>query len=51
VPFPPLALQRQFAQIIARIEALREKQRVSGLEIEGLFEGLMQRAFRERVAA
>ena len=36
---------QQFAHLIASIEALREKQRASGKEIEGLFEGLMQRSF------
>ena len=46
---PPLPLQQQFAQIVANVEALREKQRVSGEEIGGLFDGLMQRAFRGEI--
>jgi len=45
IPLPPLALQQQFARIVEQVEALREKQRASGKVIEGLFEGLMQRAF------
>jgi len=28
-----------------RVEALREKQNASGMAIEGLFQGLMMRAF------
>ena len=42
---PPLALQQQSAHVVESVEARREKQRVSGLEIEGLFEGLMQGGF------
>ena len=51
IPLPPLAIQQQFAQIVASVEALREKQRASGVEIEGLFEGLMQRAFAGELVA
>ena len=45
VPLPPLALQQQFARIIQEVERIREQQAESKREIEGLFEGLMQRAF------
>jgi type I restriction enzyme S subunit len=45
VLLPPLALQHQFANIVAQVETVREKQKASGKEIKGLFEGLMQGAF------
>ena len=44
-PLPPLALQQQFAHIVERVERIRDQQVASGKEIEGLCEGLMQRAF------
>ena len=42
---PPLALQQQFARIVERVERIRDQQVASGRLIEGLCEGLMQRAF------
>jgi type I restriction enzyme, S subunit len=45
IPLPPLSLQQQFARIVEDVERIREKQVASGKEIEGLCEGLMQRAF------
>jgi len=42
---PPLALQQQFARVVEEVERIREQQVASGKEIEGLCEGLMQRAF------
>jgi len=42
---PPLALQQQFARIVESVERIRERQVASGRQIEGLCEGLMQRAF------
>ena len=45
IPLPPLALQQQFARIVLEVERIRERQAASGKEIEGLCEGLMQRAF------
>lgn len=44
-PLPPLALQQKFAHIVEDVERIREQQGASGKEIEGLGEGLMQRAF------
>jgi len=44
-----IALHPQFAHLIARIEALHEKQVASGKAIEGLFEGLMRREFCGRI--
>jgi len=45
VPNPPITLQQQFAHIIEEVERIRDQQAASGKEIEGLCEGLMQRAF------
>jgi type I restriction enzyme S subunit len=45
VLLPPLALQQQFARIVQDVERIRDQQGVSGRHIEGLCEGLMQRAF------
>lgn len=42
---PPLDLQQQFARIVEDVVRIREQQGASGKEIEGLCEGLMQRAF------
>jgi hypothetical protein len=35
----------QFASVVQDVERIRERQVASGKEIEGLCEGLMQRAF------
>jgi type I restriction enzyme, S subunit len=42
---PPFALQQQFARVVERVERIRDLQVASGKAIEGLCEGLMQRAF------
>ncbi|MFA6331502.1 MAG: restriction endonuclease subunit S [Methanoregula sp.] len=51
IPLPPLALQQQFARIVQDVERIREQQVASGREIEGLCEGLMQRAFAGELTA
>jgi type I restriction enzyme, S subunit len=43
---PPFKLQQQFAEIVNKVEALKEKQKQSELELENLFQSLMQRAFK-----
>jgi len=45
VPFPPLALQRQFAAMVERVERLRAVQRESLRQTEHLFQSLLQEAF------
>src|SRR4030066_543817 len=45
-PIPPLSLQQQFAEVVNETEALKEKQKQSELELENLFQSLMQRAFK-----
>jgi type I restriction enzyme, S subunit len=47
---PPLALQQQFARVVESVERIRERQVASGQQIEGLCEGLMQRAFAGEIA-
>ncbi|MCX6151740.1 MAG: restriction endonuclease subunit S [Ignavibacteriales bacterium] len=44
--FPPLSLQQQFAEIVNKTEALKEKQKQSKQELENLFQSLMQKAFK-----
>ena len=51
VIMPPLALQQQFARVVLEVERIRERQAASGKEIEGLCEGLMQRAFAGELAS
>jgi len=43
---PPLEDQRKFATLAEKVESLRAKQKESERELENLFNGLMQRAFR-----
>lgn len=46
VILPPLSLQQQFAEIVNKAEALKEKQKQSAQELENLFQSLMQKAFK-----
>ena len=46
IPLPPLSLQQQFAEIVNKTEALKEKQKQSEQELENLFQSLMQKAFK-----
>lgn len=46
IPLPPLKLQQQFAEIVNKTEALKEKQKQSEQELENLFQSLMQKAFK-----
>jgi type I restriction enzyme S subunit len=46
VELPSVAVQRRFAQELARIDALRTKQRESDTELDGLFASLQHRAFQ-----
>ena len=50
IPLPPLVLQQQFARVVESVERIREQQVASGRHIEGLCEGLMQRAFGGELA-
>ena len=44
--FPPQSLQEQFAEIVNKTEALKDKQKHSEIELENLFQSLMQKAFK-----
>jgi type I restriction enzyme S subunit len=46
LPVPPLPFQQQFAGIVNKTEALKEKQKQSEQELENLFQSLMHRAFK-----
>lgn len=43
---PPLILQNEFAEIVKKIESLKEKQKQSTEDISTLFDALMQKAFK-----
>jgi len=45
IPLPPLALQQQFARVVAEVERIQEQQTESKKEIDMLLEGLMTGAF------
>jgi type I restriction enzyme S subunit len=46
IPVPPLSEQQKFADLVEKIQKLKEKQRKSEQEIENLFHNLMQKAFK-----
>ena len=46
VPLPPLPLQQKFANIVEKVEKLKEKQKQSKEEINIMFDALMQKAFK-----
>ena len=46
VPIPPLPLQNQFAEIVEKVEKIKERQKDSTKEINDLFNALMQKAFK-----
>ena len=48
---PPLSIQQKFAQIVEKVEAMRQNQKQSQQEIDNLFNVLMQKAFKGELAA
>jgi type I restriction enzyme S subunit len=42
---PPIHLQQKFASIVADTEQLRQKQKQSEMELENLFQALLQKYF------
>ncbi|MDP2887107.1 MAG: restriction endonuclease subunit S [Ignavibacteria bacterium] len=46
VILPPMREQLRFVDLIAKVESLRAKQKESERDLENLFNGLMQRAFK-----
>ncbi len=51
ISIPPLSLQQQFAEIVNKTEALKEKQKQSEQELENIFQSLMQKAFKGELVA
>ncbi len=47
---PPLNLQQKFANLVQKVEKLKEKQRGSERELNNLFNSLMQSAFRGEIS-
>lgn len=43
---PPITFQQQFAELVQKTETLKEKQKESEVELENLFNSLMQKAFK-----
>lgn len=46
IPIPPLKLQNQFAEIVEKVEKIKQRQKDSTKEINDLFNSLMQKAFK-----
>lgn len=46
IMIPPIDLQNKFAEIVQKVETLKQKQKESTEELETLFKSLMQKAFR-----
>ncbi len=46
IPLPPIAAQQKFADLVQKVERLKEKQKQSETQLTSLFNSLMQRAFR-----
>ena len=49
IPLPPIALQKQFASIVEKVEKIKEAQKNSKQEIDNLFNALMQQSFRGEI--
>lgn len=47
---PPLKLQNQFAEIVKNVEVLKNYQKQSKVQIDNLFNNLMQKAFKGELA-
>ena len=48
---PPLSIQQKFAQIVEKVEAMRQNQKQSQQEINNLFNTFMQKAFNGELTA
>jgi len=45
IPLPPMSLQNKFAQIVEKIEEMKQSQKLSHQEIDNLFNRIIQKAF------
>lgn len=50
IPLAPLSEQQKFANLVQKVEKLKEKQSESENELNNLFNSLMQRAFRGEIS-
>ena len=46
IPYPPIELQNQFANLVKNVESLKERQKKSTEDTNQLFDVLMQKAFK-----
>ncbi|MEL7665007.1 MAG: restriction endonuclease subunit S [Methanosarcina mazei] len=51
VPVPPIELQKQFADMVQKIDQIKESQKQSSLETNNLFDALMQKAFTGKLVS
>ncbi|MEE9174786.1 MAG: restriction endonuclease subunit S [Thermodesulfobacteriota bacterium] len=51
IPIPPIELQQKFANLVEKVEAVRERQTQSREHIEETYQALMQKAFRGKLVA
>ncbi len=51
IPLPPIDLQQKFANLVKKVEAMRERQAKSREKVETTFQALMQKAFRGKLVA
>lgn len=51
IPLPPLKLQQKFARLVENVESMKERQAESTAQIDEMFRGLMQKAFRGELVA
>lgn len=49
IPVPSVADQQKFADLVQKVERLKEKQKQSEIQLTNLFSSLMQRAFKEEL--
>lgn len=51
IPLPPIELQQKFASIVKEVEAMKEQQKQSKINLDNLFSALMQKAFKGELVA
>lgn len=50
IPLPPFELQKKFANLVQKVEALKSKQQESKQELDNLFNSLMQKVFKGEIS-
>lgn len=51
IPLPPLDIQQKFAQIVEKVEVIRQNQKQSQQALDNLFDALTQKAFKGELIA